>query len=259
MREIPTVLVSQLSHGDCDECDHGFIVMNRPWGLRQFMRSDAARQIVEDYLFVVETDHLLLRPLPNKATESSPVGFGFYYMTYKYDPPKLRPVIAKYHDPNGVDPVGPSPVIIHKATLSGLVEPWWKLCLELKRDSVADGAFGWVLEMWGYAIISARRGIRHQVLPVLQAEPGGPGMRGLERYYIYHYTFDLDYVGRRDWSGGGGGRYQWSKRRFMASYPPRLAEPPAGAASSTPTFVKMMNEAIDAIAASSTWGPLRRH
>ena len=38
VEEIPTVLVSQLSYGRCETCDHGFIVMNRPWGLRQFTR-----------------------------------------------------------------------------------------------------------------------------------------------------------------------------------------------------------------------------
>ena len=59
----------------------------------------------------------MLSPLPNTATETKPVGFGFYYMTYKYDPPKLRPVVQKYHDPDGVDAVGPSPVIIHKRQL----------------------------------------------------------------------------------------------------------------------------------------------
>ena len=30
------------------------------------------------------------RPLENTATEVQPLGFGFYYMTYKYDSAKLR-------------------------------------------------------------------------------------------------------------------------------------------------------------------------
>lgn len=44
--------------------------------------------------------------------------------TRRYDPRKLRPVVAKYHDPELVDPVGPSPVVIHKAQLRSLVDPW---------------------------------------------------------------------------------------------------------------------------------------
>jgi len=31
MDEIPTLVVKQLGHGSCDECDHGIIVVNRPW------------------------------------------------------------------------------------------------------------------------------------------------------------------------------------------------------------------------------------
>ena len=27
-------------------------------------------------------------------------------MTYRYDPPKLKPVIAQYHNPDEVDPSG---------------------------------------------------------------------------------------------------------------------------------------------------------
>ena len=35
MEEIPTLVVKQLGHGNCAECDRGFIVMNRPWGAVQ--------------------------------------------------------------------------------------------------------------------------------------------------------------------------------------------------------------------------------
>jgi hypothetical protein len=44
----------------------------------------------------------MLRPLPNEASVRNPIGFGFYYMTYRYDPPKLKPVVQKYHDPEQV-------------------------------------------------------------------------------------------------------------------------------------------------------------
>ena len=79
-------------------------------------------------------------------------------MTYRYDPPKLKPVIAKYHNPDEVDPVGPSPVIISKAQLRQVARPWWELCLTLKRDKEANEKFGWVLEMWGWALATARLG-----------------------------------------------------------------------------------------------------
>jgi hypothetical protein len=245
MDEIPTVLVRQLDGGRCDSCDHGFIVMNRPWGLKQFVAMPAYAAIEEDYLFLTEPDHLLLRPIPNHATPTTPLGFGFYYMTYKYDPPKLKPVISKYHDPDKVDPVGPSPVLISKTQLQGMVEPWWRLCIELKRDPKADKAFGWVLEMWGYALAAAKLGIRHRIIPELQAEPGGDGIREdeLRRFYIYHYTFDL-----KTKRGGYFSKayYEWSKRKFMGRYPTLLEEPPSSARASSRTFVSMMNEAMQA-------------
>jgi hypothetical protein len=244
MDEMPTVVVKQLGHGRCSECDHGFIVMNRPWGVLQFTKLQGYLQIPEQFLFIMETDHLLLRPVPNEATRTTPVGFGFYYMTYKYDPRKLRPVVAKYHDPEAVDDVGPSPVIIHKEQLRELAEPWWRLCLTLKQDREADAAFGWVLEMWGWALNAARLGVRHKVLRTFQAEPGGPGIPNLEAYYIYHYTFDLEV-----WN------WKWSKRHFMSSYPPPIEQPPRGAQRSTPRFVKMMNEAMGAL---QPWRPMRR-
>ncbi len=248
MHEIPTIVVGQLDYGKCDTCDHGFIVMNRPWGLRQFVKHPSFALIKEEFLFIVETDHLLLKPLKNTATDKMPIGFGFYYMTYRYDPPKLKPVIAKYHDPEGVDAVGPSPVVISKGLLSQLVEPWWAMCLQLKRDPEADRAFGWVLEMWGWALTCARAGIRHTVLSELQAEPGGVGLRSLSAYYIYHYTFDLDLTtGGGMFGGGRRQRWQWSKRRFMGSYPPKLDPPKSGVSQSVTTFAQIMNDAIDAI------------
>ena len=75
-----------------------------PWGLLQLTKLREFAKIDEEYLFIMETDHLLLKPLANTATPKRPIGFGFYYMTYRYDPPKLRPVVAKYHNPEAVDP-----------------------------------------------------------------------------------------------------------------------------------------------------------
>ena len=241
MDEVPTVVVKQLKPGRCDECDHGFVVMNRPWGVLQLLEHEAWGNIAEEEVLLMETDHLLLRAPPNRATATKPVGFGFYYMTYRYDPPKLKPVIAKYHNPDEVDPVGPSPVIISKAQLRQVARPWWELCLTLKRDKEANDKFGWVLEMWGWALATARLGIRHTVVPELQAEPGGDGIRDLSRFFIYHYTFDL---------GQAGGSWRWSKRDFMGRYPTAINEPPR-ASTSTKAFIGIVNDAIRSLPA---WG-----
>ena len=225
--------------------------MNRPWGLMQFTQKAEYRAIEEDYLLLMETDHLMLKPMPNTATPTTPVGFGFYYMTYKYDSKKLRPVIAKYHDPEQIDNVGPSPLIIHKPLLSSVVRPWWELCLTLKADRAADAAFGWVLEMWGWAIGTARLGIRHTVLQEFQAEPTGEGIDSVGRYYLYHYTFDLASCASPtpSWAPPCASPvWKFSKRSFGARYPPRALPPPPDAArKSTVAFTRLMNEAMGAV------------
>lgn len=133
--------------------------------------------------------------------------------------------------------MGPSPLIIGKEQLVSLVEPWFKLCLELKRDPEADRAFGWVLEMWAWTLTAARAGVRHEVHKTFQAEAGGLGINTLSDYDIFHYTFDMN----------DRGSWRWSKRDFSSSYPPRLTAPKPSMLQgrSTLTFVDMMNEAID--------------
>ena len=92
---MPTLVVSQLGHGSCAECDRGFIVMNRPWGVVQFVESEHFRsKIDEEYIFIIETDHMIMLPPENIATPSQPVGFGFYYMLGQ--DPKLKPVVQKF-------------------------------------------------------------------------------------------------------------------------------------------------------------------
>ena len=108
-------------------------------------RVAVARQAIEeDYLFIMETDHLMLQPVPNTATPTQPIGFGFYYMTHRYDSKKLYPAVKKYFDPDKLDPVAPSPMIIQKDCLKRLVPPWWQLTLRMKRDPPTDAALGWV-------------------------------------------------------------------------------------------------------------------
>ncbi|KAL1504080.1 hypothetical protein AB1Y20_010490 [Prymnesium parvum] len=236
MAEIPTVLVNQLHPGGCDECDHGFIVMNRPWGLQQLVSSDAFERIEEKYLFIMETDHIMLKPLRNAATPTRPVAFGFFYMTHRYDTQKLYPVVKKYFDPDQLDPVGPSPMIIAKDCLRRLVPSWWNLTLAMKRDQTTDRALGWVLEMWSYTINAAKLGVRHQVERYLQSEPAEDRVVDLTPYYLLHYTFDLHY---QSW--------KFSKRRFGAQYPPaEIPSPPTRAPRNAHAFVRMMNEAMGA-------------
>ncbi|KAL1524994.1 hypothetical protein AB1Y20_019870 [Prymnesium parvum] len=246
MSEIPTLLVHQLKGGRCDECDHGFIVMNRPWGVLQLIESDHWRNsIPEEWVMLAETDHMIMAPPPNDATEERPVGFKFYYMTAM--DPKLMPVVQKFLapgiDPSTVDQAGPSPIIIHKPLLAKIARPWWDMSIRMKKDSDANRVFGWVLEMWGYNLAARNMGIRHLDWQDLQVEPQGSGTDDMDSKYIYHYTFGLHV------DGPGGTAWSLDKRRYFGSYPSDHIElPPRCSSKSGFIYAGMLNEAAQNIA-----------
>ena len=51
-----------------------------------------------------------------------------------------------------MDPIGSSPVFIHKEDLRRVAPIGHDVTLKIKRDKEADKAWGWVLEMYGYTI-----------------------------------------------------------------------------------------------------------
>ena len=72
---------------------------------------------------------------------------------------------------NAIDPIGNSPVIIHKEMFAPLVSEWHSLALKMKRDGEASKVFGWVLEMWAYAIASAQANVQHSLHTEFMAQP----------------------------------------------------------------------------------------
>ena len=67
----------------------GFGVLNRPNSVRQLMEKLASNSLpaerVEDlgaaeYLLLLETDHVIMKPIPNLATPETPAAFIFGYM-----------------------------------------------------------------------------------------------------------------------------------------------------------------------------------
>ena len=118
-----------------------------------------------------------MRTLPNRATATVPVGYKFGYMNAAE--PKLCAAAQPYWtDCTAVDPVGPSPVIMHVDQLRKLTPHWFALSMALKRDEAANSAYGWVLEMWGYTLAAARMGIRHSLWPNIQVSGGSAGKGG---------------------------------------------------------------------------------
>ena len=228
--EIPTVVVRELSGGEA----RGYVVANRPYSMKQFVDHPKFKAIEEEYIYIAETDHVLLRPMPNLATPDVPAAFNFGYMVAWGQ----ANIVNKFVPGLGgkTDPVGPSPVIIHKRQLERMVAPWYDFTVKICSDGEAVQALGWVREMWGWAIAAGKLGIKHRVLDAFQYEGGSIGNR--ERrlawpvaptpvvpdrddmpYYIFHYTYGIEYSVEGLPMELQVGEWSMDKRHYMGGGP----------------------------------------
>ncbi|PKA55399.1 hypothetical protein AXF42_Ash006601 [Apostasia shenzhenica] len=155
MDEIPSFVVDPLPAG----LDRGYIVLNRPWAFVQWLEK---AHIKEDYILMAEPDHIVVNPLPNLSRGDNPAAFPFFYIKPSENEKILRKFYPKEKGPvTDIDPIGNSPVIIRKSQLERIAPTWMNLSLSMKDDPETDKAFGWVLEMYAYALASALHGVRH--------------------------------------------------------------------------------------------------
>eukprot|EP00854_Cymbomonas_tetramitiformis_P028544 gene28544-35401_t len=253
--KMPSIFYPAIAEREIFTTYKGYAVVNRPYSVVQFVKdSFAFNNIKEDYIFFVETDHVFLRDIPNLATPSTPAAFPFGYMV----PNKAFDKIIKRYWPEGswnmTEQVGPSPLIIHKDQVVKVAQPWFDFSHKLKTDLEADRVFGWVLEMWGYALGAASVGIRHQLFSEFQCEPGtasriSPGY--LKKYFIHHYTYGSEYTLNGANMLNTIGEWSLDKRHYGSSYPPRnLKGPPHAAAERNYAalwLTNAWNEAMDNI------------
>lgn len=236
MDEIPTYVVDPLPPG----LDRGYIVLNRPWAFVQWLQKAT---IKEEYILMAEPDHIFVKPLPNLARDDFPAAFPFFYIK-PTDHPKL---VQKFYPASmgpvtDVDPIGNSPVIIKKSLLEQIAPTWMNVSMRMKEDPEADKTFGWVLEMYGYAIASALHGVQHILRRDFMIQP--PWDLEVGKKYIIHYTYGCDYNMQGKLTYGVIGEWRFDKRSYLRGAPPRnLSMPPPGVPESVVTLVKMVNEA----------------
>ncbi|KAL8028686.1 hypothetical protein ABFS82_14G174200 [Erythranthe guttata] len=235
MDEIPTFVVDPLPEG----VDQGYVVLNRPWAFVQWLEK---AKIEEEYILMAEPDHIFIHPLPNLAFEGYPAAFPFFYIK----PVKYEKIIRKYFSKEmgpivNVDPIGNSPVIIKKDVLQKIAPTWMNVSLAMKKDPETDKKFGWVLEMYGYAVASALHGVQHilrkdfMLQPPWDFEPGK---------YILHYTYECNYNSKGKLMYDGSGEWRFDKRLYLDNPPPRnLSLPPQGAPQDVVNLIKLINEA----------------
>ena len=95
-------------------------MLNRPHSVSLYIRKGGLRAMAEEYVYIAETDHVLLKPLPNLAAEESAYGYGFWYMKSNVGVTKVLAALADEFPAlrdlqySQVQTIGPSPVIIAK-------------------------------------------------------------------------------------------------------------------------------------------------
>ncbi|GAB4839459.1 Hydroxyproline O-arabinosyltransferase rdn2 [Ancistrocladus abbreviatus] len=236
MEEIPTFVVDPLPPG----LDRGYIVLNRPWAFVQWL---IEAPIEEEYVLMAEPDHIFLKPLPNLALQGYPAAFPFFYIR----PAQNEKIIRKFYpEENGpltnVDPIGNSPVIIKKDLLAKIAPTWMNVSLKMKDDLETDKAFGWVLEMYAYAVASALHGVQHILRKDFMLQP--PWDLETKDKFILHYTYGCDYNMTGELTYGKIGEWRFDKRSYLRGPPPKnLPLPPPGVPESVVTLVKMVNKA----------------
>ncbi|GLT54888.1 hypothetical protein SLA2020_280480 [Shorea laevis] len=215
MEEIPTFVVDPLPEG----LDRGYVVLNRPWAFVQWLEKAT---IEEEYILMAEPDHIFLKPLPNLAHGE---------------------ILSKENGPvTDIDPIGNSPVIIEKSLLEEIAPTWVNVSLRMKEDPETDKAFGWVLEMYAYAVASALHGVRHILRKDFMLQP--PWDYEVGKNYIIHYTYGCDYNLKGELTYGKKSDWRFDKRSYLDGPPPRnLSLPPPGVPESVVRLVKLVNEA----------------
>lgn len=236
MAEIPTFVVDPLPTG----MDKGYIVLNRPFAFVQWLQK---AKIEEEYILMAEPDHVLVKPLPNLATEFMPAAYAFFYIKPEDNEALLRRWYPKERGPiNNIDPIGNSPVIIKKTELMEIAPLWHNVSLQMKNDPVVDKEFGWVLEMYGYATAAAMKGVSHILWRDFMVQP--PWDTKIGDAFIIHFTYGCDYTLKGVHMPGKFGEWRFDKRTYSEKYPPKnLTLPPKGVPETVVQLIESINEA----------------
>ncbi|CAN1250470.1 Hydroxyproline O-arabinosyltransferase PLENTY [Linum perenne] len=224
MDEIPTFIVDPLPEGLDRESYRAYFVCS--------------------YILMAEPDHLFVNPLPNLSHGDNPAAFPFFYIKPTDHEDIVRKFFPKEKGPvTNVDPIGNSPVIIKKTILEEISPTWVNVSLRMKDDPETDKAFGWVLEMYAYAVASALHGVRHILRKDFMIQP--PWDTEVGKTFIIHYTYGCDYnMVQGELTYGKMGEWRFDKRTYLGGPPPKnLSLPPPGVPESVVRLVKMVNEA----------------
>ncbi|KAL6775904.1 hypothetical protein ACKKBG_A18975 [Auxenochlorella protothecoides x Auxenochlorella symbiontica] len=248
MYEIPTYVVDKLPEGLEDPT---YLALNRPYAFMQWSKQAV---IPEKYIFMMEPDHVWVRPMPNIMINDRPIGYPFFYMEPATS--GMLKVMQKFLGPlsrseieQKVAPLGSSPMLITMGDLQKVAPLWLAYGTIIHKDVEANKAFGFVKEMYAFIIGLYHAGILDTDLsPEMMAQPPYDNLY-MGAYYIMHYTYAFEY--REDGSHWGSydAPYRYDKRKYAHVIQPRnLTMPPAGVQNDQVWWVlNAMKEAMNAI------------
>jgi hydroxyproline O-arabinosyltransferase len=259
--EIPTWVAQPIEEGDKGG-DGGYVVLNRPWAIVQWVRAARPR---EPYVLMAEPDHLWLRPLPNPLpyvpgggggggnADNSPrlAAFPFFYIEPASRP--NLPLTARFFAPQSprappftpdlaaaIPPIGNAPTLLSTDDLVTLAPVWDETAREVFHYPPTRQAWGWVLEMYAFAIAATRLGLASPsrpaaLFPALMAQPpwGEGGTDGGDSSspfpgngtYLLHFTYGLDFSANGSATPGtraspSDGGWHFDKRDWATGTPP---------------------------------------
>lgn len=271
MTEIPTFVAHPLAGA---RADAGYVVLNRPWAIVQWLEQAPP---AERWVLMGEPDHIWRRPLPNPTPRTgTPAAFPFFYI----EPSKREyvPLTETFTGPltraevEAVPPIGNAPTVVATDDLKKLAPLWMAVAHAVFDDPPARAAWGWVLEMYGFAIALflgatgrpcvACGGAAPRVhlpslapitlVPRLMAQP--PWDDDAADTYILHYTYGVDYALNGTATPGVLGEWRFDKRSYADRPPPRgLPPPPPAVAAAAPSAVELIEAINEATAAIPGW------
>ncbi|RLN12406.1 hypothetical protein C2845_PM09G04690 [Panicum miliaceum] len=160
-----------------------------PWAFVQWLQK---ADIKEEYILMAEPDHIIVKPIPNLSRDGLAAAFPFFYIEPEKNEKVLRKLFPEDKGPiTKIDPIGNSPVIIEKESLARIAPTWMNISIAMKKDPDTDKIFGWILEMYGYAVASAIHGVGNILRKDFMIQP--PWDLEVGDAFIIHYTYGCDY------------------------------------------------------------------
>ena len=269
MDEIPTVVVER-----GPKPDEGGPPIQRPTAVIRWLEQAWPK---EDYVLMLEPDHILLRPVPlGNVTRGAPLAFFFSCAPspslggWGVGRPDDAARRARAADVNieefsevlepylrragcaaaAVPRTGNSPSLMHKDDLRRIGPAWSEYSIALHGDAGVRKSVGWVGEMYGFSLAACALGMQFQLqAQELMIHP--PFDTAVGETKIIHFTYGVTLFANGSFADPGKTEeaervFKFDKRYYKPAKTGLIPEPPPGTFESARRLVASINEAVAA-------------